>query len=176
LVPGDVIEIHEKLLMPCDAIIISGQCIVNERFDFIISIKSMLTGESIPIVKTPLAKQNEIYSDKFKINTLYSGTEVLSSNTTTRAYVYRTGFFTAKGNLLLSILYPKSSHFSLYSDSLKFVAFMSMFAFLGVIYSSIVLYLQNATLWDRVIKVLDVITIAVPPSLPLGNFFIFTLL
>jgi cation-transporting P-type ATPase 13A2 len=128
----------------------------------------MLTGESIPIVKTPLSKKNEIYSDKFKINTLYSGTEVLSSNTVTRAYVYRTGFFTAKGNLLLSILYPKSSHFSMYSDSLKFVAFMSIFAFLGMIYSSIVLYLENATIWDRVIKVLDIITIAVPPSLPLA--------
>jgi cation-transporting P-type ATPase 13A2 len=34
LVPGDIIEIHENLLMPCDAIIVSGQCIVNERLGF----------------------------------------------------------------------------------------------------------------------------------------------
>ena len=39
LVPGDVIEIPENCSMPCDLILLTGTCIVNE---------SMLTGESIP--------------------------------------------------------------------------------------------------------------------------------
>jgi cation-transporting ATPase 13A2 len=45
LVPGDVIEIPENLSMPCDFALLSGTCIVNE---------SMLTGESIPVIKNAL--------------------------------------------------------------------------------------------------------------------------
>lgn len=40
LVPGDMLVLKEgKTLLPCDAILISGQCIVNE---------SMLTGTAHP--------------------------------------------------------------------------------------------------------------------------------
>mmetsp|Transcript_19968 Transcript_19968/g.23157 ORF Transcript_19968/g.23157 Transcript_19968/m.23157 type:complete len:94 (+) Transcript_19968:456-737(+) len=45
LVPGDVIVVPEGIKMPCDAILLSGQSIVNE---------SMLTGESIPVIKISL--------------------------------------------------------------------------------------------------------------------------
>ena len=45
LVPGDVIEIPENLAMPCDLVLLTGSCIVNE---------SMLTGESIPVIKNSL--------------------------------------------------------------------------------------------------------------------------
>lgn len=43
LVPGDIIEIPEQTLIPCDLALFSGSCIVNE---------SMLTGESVPVIKT----------------------------------------------------------------------------------------------------------------------------
>lgn len=42
LVPGDVIVVPDNTIMPCDAVLLSGQCIVNE---------SMLTGESVPVIK-----------------------------------------------------------------------------------------------------------------------------
>ena len=45
LVPGDVIEVPENRIMPCDAILLTGSAIVNE---------SMLTGESVPVIKTAL--------------------------------------------------------------------------------------------------------------------------
>ena len=45
LVPGDVIEIPENTAMPCDLVLLTGSCIVNE---------SMLTGESIPVIKNSL--------------------------------------------------------------------------------------------------------------------------
>ena len=42
LVPGDIFVVPNNCLMPCDAILLSGSCIVNE---------SMLTGESVPVRK-----------------------------------------------------------------------------------------------------------------------------
>lgn len=43
---GDVIEIPRRgCIMHCDAVLVSGNCIVNE---------SMLTGECVPVTKTPL--------------------------------------------------------------------------------------------------------------------------
>ena len=50
IVPGDLIEVKNNWSVPCDCILINGSCIVNE---------SMLTGESIPIIKTPIP-----YNDK----------------------------------------------------------------------------------------------------------------
>ena len=43
LVPGDVFEVDPSLnVMPCDALLINGECVINE---------SMLTGESVPVTK-----------------------------------------------------------------------------------------------------------------------------
>jgi cation-transporting ATPase 13A2 len=53
LVPGDVIEIPEMQNMPCDLVLLTGSCIVNE---------SMLTGESIPVIKNSLPFTNDEYS------------------------------------------------------------------------------------------------------------------
>lgn len=38
LVPGDLIEIPNNFVLPCDVVLLSGQCVVNE---------AMLTGISI---------------------------------------------------------------------------------------------------------------------------------
>jgi P-type E1-E2 ATPase len=68
LVPGDVFEVPLAKRMPCDAVIISGSCMVNE---------SMLTGESMPILKSPIPNNNSLYNPE--VNTLcslYEGTEV----------------------------------------------------------------------------------------------------
>ena len=42
LVPGDIIRVPQNCSMPCDAVLLKGQSIMNE---------SMLTGESIPVIK-----------------------------------------------------------------------------------------------------------------------------
>ena len=53
LVPGDVIEIPENCNMPCDLVMLTGSCIVNE---------SMLTGESIPVIKNSLPYSSDMYN------------------------------------------------------------------------------------------------------------------
>ena len=45
LLPGDVIKVPENVLFPCDFILLSGSVIVNE---------AILTGESIPVMKSSL--------------------------------------------------------------------------------------------------------------------------
>jgi cation-transporting P-type ATPase 13A2 len=45
LLPGDVIIVPESKCLPCDLVLLTGSAIVNE---------AMLTGESIPVMKTSL--------------------------------------------------------------------------------------------------------------------------
>ena len=54
LVPGDIIEVpKQQIVMPCDAIVLTGSVIINE---------AMLTGESIPVIKSSLpVSQSEVY-------------------------------------------------------------------------------------------------------------------
>lgn len=69
MVPGDVVEIPENSTMPCDFILLTGSCIVNE---------SMLTGESIPVIKNSLPFNNDIYDvNSDSKYTLYGGTKVI---------------------------------------------------------------------------------------------------
>jgi cation-transporting ATPase 13A2 len=69
LLPGDIVEVPQGKVLPCDLILLTGSAIVNE---------SMLMGESIPVSKTSLHSTNEIYSDeKCTKHTLYGGTDVI---------------------------------------------------------------------------------------------------
>jgi len=168
LVPGDILVIpKEGTMLPCDAALISGTAIVNE---------SMLTGESVPVTKTamnkPLSKDDseEFSTMKFKRNTLFCGTEVLQTrffgDEKVLAVVVKTGFTTMKGGLIRSILYPKPVDFKFFSDAMKFVGVLALFASIGMVYSTIIFYLHGATAFQIIKKALDVITIAVPPALP----------
>jgi len=58
--------------MPCDAVLLTGNCILNE---------SMLTGESVPVTKTPIPSSNDvIYNTKEHArHTLFCGTRVIQT-------------------------------------------------------------------------------------------------
>ena len=130
LVPGDVIEIPSQpdVVVPCDLVLLTGICIVNE---------SMLTGESIPVIKSAIPVQsNDLYDPDVDLkHTIYSGTKVIQARrigqTKVFGLVIRTAYVTTKGNLIRDILYPRPNKFKFYEDSLKFIFAMSVIAILG---------------------------------------------
>ncbi|XP_037855587.2 polyamine-transporting ATPase 13A2 isoform X4 [Chlorocebus sabaeus] len=163
LVPGDCLVLpQEGGLMPCDAALVAGECMVNE---------SSLTGESVPVLKTALPEGLGPYcAETHRRHTLFCGTLILQA----RAYVgphvlavvTRTGFCTAKGGLVSSILHPRPINFKFYKHSMKFVAALSVLALLGTIYSIFILYRNQLPLNEIVIRALDLVTVVVPPALP----------
>ncbi|XP_051894917.1 cation-transporting ATPase 13A2 isoform X2 [Pristis pectinata] len=164
LVPGDCIVIPEDgIQIPCDAALLTGECMVNE---------SMLTGESVPVMKTPLPVQDVIYSsEEHKRHTLFCGTQVVQSKSYSMdqqvlAVVVRTGFCTCKGELISSILYPKPLGFKFYKDAMKFIIFLGILALIGDVYSIVILEKQKVSVGRVLTRILDLITIIIPPALP----------
>ncbi|XP_058412074.1 polyamine-transporting ATPase 13A3 isoform X1 [Diceros bicornis minor] len=171
LVPGDVMIIPlNGTVMPCDAVLINGTCIVNE---------SMLTGESVPVTKTNLPNPSvdikgtgdELYSPEIhRRHTLFCGTTVIQTRFYTgefvKAIVVRTGFSTSKGQLVRSILYPKPTDFKLYRDAYLFLLCLVAVAGIGFIYTIVNNVLNEVEVGVIIIESLDIITITVPPALP----------
>ncbi|WVR06383.1 hypothetical protein IAU60_003414 [Kwoniella sp. DSM 27419] len=184
MVPGDIFDASDPNLpvFPCDAILLSGDAIVNE---------SMLTGESVPVSKIPVkdealrvmsreAKQgsSEIDGDLAK-HYLFSGTKIIrvragarppwapkSEEPVALAMVTRTGFNTTKGALVRSMLFPKPMGFKFYRDSMNFIGVLTIIAGLGFAVSA-VQFIRIGIHWHTIaLRALDLITIVVPPALP----------
>ena len=162
LVPGDIFELQEEgLAMPCDCLLIQGTVIINE---------AMLTGESTPIIKSQIPKIKDHFNyDEDKKYFLFAGTKIIQKRSRDKkkllALVTEIGFSTIKGNLIRSILYPKKMDEKFQKDSYKYISFMSILCIFGF-GISIPFLLKTQTWKEILIKSLDLITTAVPPSLP----------
>jgi len=163
LVPGDVIVVPQNMNLPCDMVLLSGAAIVNE---------AMLTGESIPVMKSSLPfVSSEIYSEKgSEKHTLFGGTSVIQTRPVgdepVWALVKNTGFLTMKGSLIRDILYPKDVKFKFYSDGFKFVGIMAILAVFGIM-ATIPLQINIGVPVKLIVdRGLDLITVTVPPALP----------
>jgi cation-transporting ATPase 13A3/4/5 len=176
LVPGDVYEVTDPSLtqLPCDSLLLSGDCIVNE---------SMLTGESVPVSKLPVIDEalellslsaSSIHPEVAR-HMLFCGTKIIrarrpqeegNDEAAALAMVVRTGFNTTKGALVRSMLFPKPSGFKFYRDSFRYISVMAGIAFIGFI-ASFVNFVRLGLAWHLiVVRALDLITIVVPPALP----------
>ncbi|KAL8633948.1 hypothetical protein Q9189_000193 [Teloschistes chrysophthalmus] len=176
LVPGDVYEVSDPSLtqLPCDSLLLAGDCIVNE---------SMLTGESVPVSKTSATNESlrvmdlgasSIHPEAAK-SFLFSGTKIIRARrpqdgtdeeAVALAAVARTGFNTTKGALVRSMLFPKPSGFRFYKDAFRYISVMAAFAAVGFV-ASLVNFVRLKLAWHLIIvRALDLITIVVPPALP----------
>lgn len=167
LLPGMHFIITEGMTLPCDAILLSGKVVVDE---------AMLTGESIPVTKTPLdildVDTNGIdavyIATKRSGSVLFGGTKVIAcygEKEKVIAVVYRTAFRSAKGQLIASLLKPKERFMSFVSDAVHVI--FAIFCFATLLYFIIVFNLirLGATSYDIFYHYLEAITIAVPPAL-----------
>eukprot|EP00775_Hariotina_reticulata_P010483 gene10483-10642_t len=178
LVPGDVIAVVPGTL-PCDCVLLTGECIVDEN---------MLTGESVPVRKVPYSPSVEGRSydaDKHSSCTLYGGTQVAQARALggvsfddmglsptaaaggcALAMVVRTRFYSAKGQLLRSILHPRDGSDSFLRDSIIFIAVM-LVACIGIfVWAAVALASIGAKPGRIAVRFFDMITVAVPPALP----------
>lgn len=174
LVPGDIYEVSDPniKILPCDSILLSSDCIVNE---------SMLTGESVPVSKFPATQetmyqlcddfQNTQISSFVSKSFLYNGTNIVRARiapgqTAALAMVVRTGFSTTKGSLVRSMVFPKPTGFKFYEDSFKYIGFMSLIAIFGFCVSCFQFIKLGLDKKTMILRALDIITIVVPPALP----------
>lgn len=168
LVPGEVFEVDPSMsVVPCDALLINGECVLNE---------SMLTGESVPVSKVCATDETvQLLPENFAPpllakSLLYSGTRILKSKTSNdvpvTALAIKTGFNTTKGSLIRSMLFPKPTGFKFYEDSFKYIGFMTMVAMVGFVYSTFNFVRLGLLTRIIVLRALDIITIVVPPALP----------
>ncbi|KZT04578.1 Ca-transporting ATPase [Laetiporus sulphureus 93-53] len=176
LVPGDIVNLVEPQLgtIPADIFLLSGDAIVNE---------SMLTGESVPVGKAPvkdadmaLFRDGKDISGDMSKSFLYAGTRVVrmrgslamdgSVRTPALGLVARIGFYTTKGALVRSMLFPKPMGFKFYRDSIRFILVLTGVAGLGFCASAIQ-FVRLGVPWHTIlIRALDLITVVVPPALP----------
>lgn len=161
LVPGDLIEVPTNAKLPCDACLLTETCIVDE---------SMLTGETVPVFKEPLPNSRGLrYSrETDKNHTLYGGTQALQAYNGTYAVVVATGFSTAKGSIVQSIMFPKPTKFKFYEDSLKFILVLGAIALVGYLCCLPIFIKEDIGTEFFILKALDLITITIPPTLPLA--------
>ncbi|DAZ92877.1 TPA: hypothetical protein N0F65_011580 [Lagenidium giganteum] len=163
LVVGDIVLVEEGLV-PADLVLLAGECTADE---------STLTGEAIPITKQHL-HNNETRVDasiknKSKECVLYAGSTLLAvkADNSTRGVVLSTGFSTSKGELFRSIVYPKPINFKIERDSYRFLAALSFVALIAFIKRLVQASKSDISTGDAIVSSLDLVTIAVPPALPL---------
>lgn len=172
LVPGDIVNLMQPdlAIVPADMLLLSGDAIVNE---------SMLTGESVPVSKTPIKdatlnewrEVREISAEMAK-GFLYAGTRFIrirgsnADDSPAMAMVVRTGFNTTKGALVRSMLFPKPMGFKFYRDSIRFIVVLAGIAGLGFMASAVQFVRLGVQLHTIVLRALDLITVVVPPALP----------
>lgn len=96
----------EEPILSCDILIVNGTIAVDE---------SILTGESLPQIKSQIEKKYEeehFNINEFKNSILFAGTNILSVNTdgeVALGIVLKTGFHTTKGKLARTVLYSEEN-------------------------------------------------------------------
>lgn len=139
--------------------------------------ESMLTGESVPVTKTPISTEHAEFYDvkEHGKHTLYGGTTVIQTRfyngALVKAMVIRTGYLTSKGELVRSILFPKPVDFQFNRHIYRFIQCLAIVALCGFTYTVILKFHRGVALRKIFLKAIDLVTIIIPPALPAGRRF-----
>lgn len=165
LIPGDLIILpDEGINLPCDCILLEGNAVVNE---------SILTGESIPVIKYDIDEipntQLDFHFDvdsnnSFYKHVIFTGTKLVQKKINSYAVVYKTGFDSEKGNLIRAILNPTDQEDDFKKESEKYIS--GMFIFVIIVFLIVLPYIINDKISKIIILFCDMLTTGVPPALP----------
>ena len=137
----------------------------------------MLTGESIPSVKTALPntcfEEVKAFSIENKTETkyfLFSGTEVVQTKKWDPigclALVCKTSFSTSKGNLIRSIIYSAPKRFNFYGDTYKVILVMMSLASITLA-TVLPVFIKYYSPYHIVVRILNPFTLSIPAGLPI---------
>ena len=129
LVPGDILILPENdFILPCDVLLMTGTCIVNESF---------LSGESSPVFKSHIPKNGDKFNKNDQKYILYSGTKLIQSKNEAVGLVIGVGFDTEKGKLIRSILFreDKRELERKNKERLKIIIYLLSISVLGIVIS-----------------------------------------
>ena len=189
LLPGDVVSLHaskdssEGTLIQADMLLLAGTCIVDE---------AVLTGESTPQWKNPIGEasgdeidSSELRSDlvlsvkRHKIHVVFGGTKLMQATGDDQAHiktpdggclaiVLRTGFGTAQGRLMRTILYSTERVSANNLETFIFILFLLVWA----IAASYYVLRHGLADPDRdrfklILNCIMILTSVVPPELPM---------
>ncbi|GMF42145.1 unnamed protein product [Phytophthora lilii] len=172
LVPGDIVILDEGFVC-ADMLLLSGGCTVDE---------ASLTGEAVPLNKNAAVGRGHIteisLQNKYEASFLHAGstiTRIFEDDVRCKGVVISTGFSTGKGELFRNILFPKQITFEFERDSYRYLVILWVIAIGAFIKRFVDGYQVGIPFSETLVNSLDLITVAVPPALPVvltsGNGF-----
>ncbi|KAH9942697.1 endoplasmic reticulum Ca-transporting P-type ATPase [Amylocystis lapponica] len=172
LLPGDVVSIVRQQVetnVPADILLIQGTCIVNE---------AMLSGESTPLLKESIAllegHERLDVDGIHKGAVLFSGTKLLQASAGgdtpdggSLGVVLRTGFGTAQGQLVRTMIFSTERVSANNMESFLFIGFLLIFAIAASWYVWVKGIERELKKSKLLLDCILIITSVVPPELPM---------
>ncbi|POM67539.1 P-type ATPase (P-ATPase) Superfamily, partial [Phytophthora palmivora] len=151
--------------MCADVLLLSGSCTADE---------ASLTGEALPVNKESAIGSGQLTEvtarSEYKTSFLHAGSTISTvreGDEGCKGVVLSTGFSTGKGELFRSILFPKPIVFEFERDSYRYLAVLWLVAIAAFIKRVSEGSKVGTPFAETVVNSLDLITVAVPPALPL---------
>ncbi|TFK37047.1 endoplasmic reticulum Ca-transporting P-type ATPase [Crucibulum laeve] len=178
LLPGDVVSVaraQSETTVPADILLINGTTIVNE---------AMLSGESTPLLKESIqlldGSERLDVDSAHKNAILFSGTKVLQAGPSSDipspvktpdggclGVVLRTGFGTAQGQLVRTMIFSTERISANNTESFLFIGFLLIFAIAASWYVWVKGIERELKKSKLLLDCILIITSVVPPELPM---------